>query len=69
MTTTRQRPGCLPPGKTEDSILTREEFRIWQGFTEGWLSKHIRRLPGVIRESKKVVRIHPRTYLERRLKK
>jgi hypothetical protein len=59
-----QLPGSLPKGATLDSLLTREEFCIWQRKALNWFSAHGKRLPGVISHTRKAVRIHPRTYLE-----
>jgi hypothetical protein len=52
-----------------DSLLTPAQFAEWIGQSEVWVRKRLGILPGVIRESREVVRIHPRTYLERRTKK
>jgi hypothetical protein len=60
-----QLPGCLPPGADLDTLLTREEFCIWQRRGRNWFAAWRRRLPGVIVHSKKNIRIHPRTYLDK----
>jgi hypothetical protein len=52
-----------------DDLLTVEQFAKWQGCAVSWVTKRLTTLPGVIQESRKHVRIHPRTYLEARLKK
>jgi hypothetical protein len=52
-----------------DDLLTVEQFAAWQGAELGWVTKRLATLPGVIKESREHVRIHPRTYLESRLKK
>ena len=52
-----------------DDLLTVEQFAAWQGIEESWVRKRLSKLPGVISESRKHIRIHPRTYLEARLKK
>jgi hypothetical protein len=51
-----------------DDLLTPEQFAVWQGKSEQWVRDRLATLPGVIRESREHVRIHPRTYLESRLK-
>jgi hypothetical protein len=51
-----------------DDLLTLEQFAAWQGCKLAWVRKRIRSLPGVICESREHIRIHPRTYLEKRLK-
>jgi hypothetical protein len=51
-----------------DALLTPAEFGCWIGETESWVRRRLASLPGVIRESRKHIRIHPRTYLEKRLK-
>lgn len=63
-----QRPGCLPQGATLDSLLTREEFCIWQRCGLNWFSARRSRLPGVVSLTRKMTRIHPRTYLEKQTK-
>ena len=50
-----------------DRPMTVGEFATWLGVHEGWVRKRLRLLPGVIIESREVVRIHPRTYLDGRL--
>lgn len=49
-------------------MLTVRQFCIWQMFDLRWFGKRKYRMPGVVRETNKIVRIHPRTYLERRMK-
>ena len=51
-----------------DSLLTPAEFGRWVGQSESWVRRRLGTIPGVIRESRKRIRIHPRTYLEKRLK-
>lgn len=63
-----QLPGCLPTGATLDSLLTREEFCIWKRVSLEWLKPRIAMIPGVVKESNKVLRIHPRTYLDKATK-
>ena len=50
-----------------DNLLTPAQFAQWVGETESWVRRQLAILPGVIREGRKHVRIHPRTYLEKRL--
>jgi hypothetical protein len=65
-----QLPGCLPCGFDLDSMLTVEQFAVWQGRSVSSARKSVAaRMPGVVRESRECVRIHPRTYLEARLKR
>jgi len=51
-----------------DELLTPAQFAQWIGESESWVRRHLCSLPGVIREGRKHIRIHPRTYLEKRLK-
>jgi hypothetical protein len=51
-----------------DDLLTPAEFAEWIGESESWVRRRLATLPGVIREGRKHVRIHPRTYLEKRLR-
>lgn len=51
-----------------DDLLTPAEFGQWIGQSESWVRRRLASLPGVIRESRKHIRIHPRTYLEKRLR-
>jgi len=55
------------PGYTLDSMLTPKQFCLWARESLRWWYANWAALPGVIRESRKHVRIHPRTYLDRRL--
>lgn len=52
-----------------DDLLTPEQFAAWQGMSLAWVVKRLPTLPGVISESREHTRIHPRTYLENRLKR
>jgi hypothetical protein len=52
-----------------DDLLTVEQFAAWQQVPVAQARKRLGSTPGVIRESRKCVRIHPRTYLEARLGK
>jgi hypothetical protein len=51
-----------------DDLLTPAQFAQWLGESESWVRRRLGSLPGVIREGRKHIRIHPRTYLEKRLK-
>ena len=51
-----------------DDLLTPAQFAAWVGESEYWVRRRLPSLPGVIREGRKHVRIHPRTYLEKRLR-
>lgn len=59
----------LPAGHTIDDLLTVEEFAKWIGVGERWVRDRLMILPGVIQESREVIFIHPRTYIESRAKK
>ena len=50
-----------------DGLLTPAQFAQWIGESESWVRRRLASLPGVIREGRKHIRIHPRTYLEKRL--
>ena len=65
----KQIPGCLPRGFDLDSMLTPEQFCAWRGVGREWFGSRIGMLPGVIRESRKAIRIHPRTYLDKSVRK
>ena len=63
-------PSIATPAPTAidlDRPMTVGEFATWLGVGEGWVRKRLRLLPGVIIESREMVRIHPRTYLDGRL--
>lgn len=64
----KQLPGCLPKGYTLDSMLTPEQFCLWIGEGKRWWSARRNLLPGIIMESRQHYRIHPRTYLDKRLR-
>lgn len=55
-------------GTDLDRPMTLPEFARWLGVEEGWVRKRLRILPGVIIESREMVRVHPRTYLDLRLR-
>ena len=62
--------GALPKGCTVDDVIRfPREAAVWLGQTVDWTAKQKHVLPGVIIESQKVVLFHPRTYLDKRLKK
>ena len=52
-----------------DALLTVEQFAAWQQVPERNVRRRLASMPGVIRETRELVRIHPRTYLESRLKR
>lgn len=62
----QQKPGCLPKGFNLDSMLTPDQFCVWQQVKRDWFKARIHTLPGVVAHSRKMVRIHPRTYLEKK---
>lgn len=64
-----QLPGSLPRGCTLDSLLTPEQFCLWQSVGRAWFIARRKRLPGVIIHSREMVRVHPRTYLEKAVRK
>jgi hypothetical protein len=51
-----------------DSLLTVEQFAAWQQTPVKTVRKRLSWMPGVIRTSRKNIRVHPRTYLELSLK-
>jgi hypothetical protein len=52
-----------------DVLLTVEQFAAWVQSPVSTVRKRLFMTPGVIRESRKSIRIHPRTYLEAKLGK
>lgn len=52
-----------------DALLTVAQFAAWQQTPERSVRRRLASMPGVIRETRELVRIHPRTYLEKRLHK
>lgn len=58
-----QKPGQLPDGATLDTLLTPEQFAVWRNQPIATLRKKLATLPGVIAESRKFIRVHPRTFL------
>ena len=52
-----------------DALMTVEQFAAWLQVPARTVRKRLASMPGVIQESRKCIRIHPRTYLEVRLKK
>lgn len=63
-----QIPGALPRGYNLDSLLTVEQFAIWQQVAESTARGALASMKGVVRRSREWVRIHPRTFLELTLK-
>jgi hypothetical protein len=61
--------GALPKGYTIDDLLTLPQAAQWLDVSPSWLRKRARVLPGVVIESAKVKRFHPRSYLERRARR
>jgi hypothetical protein len=64
-----QAPAALFAPENLEVQLTVAQFAAWQQVTERSVRRRLATMPGVIRESRELVRIHPRTYLESRLKK
>ena len=56
-----------PAGISLDALLTVEQFARWQQTDVAWVRRNLADMPGVVRETRKHVRIHPRTYLAGRL--
>ena len=52
-----------------DDMLTVDEFAAWTKTPVATVRKRLHTMPGVVRESREHCRIHPRTYLDARLKK
>ncbi|MEN6533335.1 MAG: hypothetical protein ABFD89_06710 [Bryobacteraceae bacterium] len=52
-----------------DDLLTVEQFAAWRQEPVSLVRKRLAYMPGVVRESRENVRVHPRTYLEGMLKK
>lgn len=67
--TAKQIPGCLPEGFDLDSLLTVEQFAMWRQKDPRSVRDEMPLTPGRIVTSRKDIRIHPRTYLERTVKK
>lgn len=62
--------GALPKNCTTDDLITfPKQAATWLDVTVGWARKNQDILPGVIVESNKVKRFHPRTYLDVRLRR
>jgi hypothetical protein len=59
----------LVPGTDLDQPMTIPEFCNWLKVTEDWLRVRLANFPGVIYESRNVIRIYPRAYIAARLKK
>lgn len=56
-----------PKTSNLDDLLTPAQFALCVGESESWVRWRLASLPGVIREGRKHIRIHPRTYPEKRL--
>lgn len=65
---TTQLPGCLPKGCNLDSLLTPEQFCIWQQAGQDWFKRKKSKLAGVIKMGRNMTRVHPRSYLEKGVK-
>ncbi len=65
----KQIPGCLPRGYNLDSLLTPEQFAVWQQIAESTVRAMLPTMKGVITRTRKNIRIHPRTFLEMSVKK
>lgn len=48
-------------------MLTLAQFAAWKQTPEDTVRRSLDTMPGVVREGRKCVRIHPRTYLAGRL--
>lgn len=57
------------PAINLDDLLTVEQFAAWTQTPVATVRRRLSNLPGVIKESRESIRIHPRTYLDARLKK
>jgi hypothetical protein len=69
MNAPKQAAGNLPDGFGPDSLLTVEQFAAWDQCSVRQVFQRIKDgMPGVLYEGRKHIRIHPRTYLEKRLK-
>lgn len=68
MKSVRQIPGCLPRGFNLDSLLTVEQFAAWRQKCVRKVSAELPTTKGVIKRTRKDIRIHPRTFLELTLK-
>lgn len=51
-----------------DALLTVEQFAAWRQEPVRTVRKRLASMPGVVRESRESIRIHPRTYLNARLR-
>lgn len=65
----KQIPGCLPQGFDLDSLLTVEQFAVWRQKDARSVRDEMPRTPGRVKTSRKDIRIHPRTYLEKAVRK
>lgn len=57
-----------PARLTIDDAHTPQQFAAWLQVSECWVRERLEKMPGVIRESREVVRIVPRYYIEGRVK-
>lgn len=60
------RRDMTPPRLSLDDPHTPEQFAQWLQVSTQWVRDRITVIPGVIRESREVVRIIPRVYIEAR---
>lgn len=63
-----QRPGCLPEGYDENSLLTLPQYARWKQISLKTVRKRLPFTPGLIRHSRKDQRVHVGTHLKRALK-
>lgn len=62
--------GALPKGCTIDDVISfPSQAAKWLGVEEEWLRKRAAITPGVIVETRETMVFHPRTYIEKKLKK
>jgi hypothetical protein len=64
-----QTPGCLPDGYDEDSLLTLEQFALWKQLKPKTVLKRLPLFPRLIRHSKRDIRFHVKTHLDKVLKR
>jgi hypothetical protein len=63
-----QRPGCLPEGYDENSLLTLPQFAMWKQISLKTVRKRLPFTPGLIRHNRKDLRVHVKTHLVKALK-
>jgi len=61
--------GCLPEGYDEQSMLTVDQWALWQQVPRAKAGRLLATMKGVVRRSRKDVKIHVKTNLELSLKK